>query len=358
MHPDIVKSFLPPTLFFGGGSFENILLTQGYALAGTAYDAAGWVVQDGLREIDELTKFFKRSFARPKYTILVGESMGTIIAFKKIEQSKLYDGVIALAGIGEGSAPAVDLSLRLNLAYAAVFGFPAAWGTPQTITANLDYNTEVFPIIYPQFIDEPANYGKWEFIRLVSNLTAAAFYDGPNTVLESLLFSTQVIAQIQGRASGAPVTQNVGAVYELSADDIAYLAALQTDAVPLLAEMNSNSGLRPNYIARQYVKRYCTYDGLINGPVLSLHTVNDPISPVTADSYYRDTVTRAGKKHLLYQVWTDSIGHGVFSSDQINAAVQAMKEWVEHHHVPTPASFPTALGFLQDYVSPPWPYGN
>lgn len=55
------------------------LLSQGYALAGSAYAKNGWAVQDGVKAGEELRAFFTTKIAMPRRTYVWGASLGGLI---------------------------------------------------------------------------------------------------------------------------------------------------------------------------------------------------------------------------------------------------------------------------------------
>ena len=82
-----------------------------------------------------------------------------------------------------------------------------------------------------------------------------------------------------------------------------------------------------------------------------MHTIIDPLVTVTNESAYAETVTAAGREELLFQTYTSGVGHCAFTGPPILTAVSAIDLWVRTGV--RPASFPPALGFVNDFVPPP-----
>ncbi len=74
--------------------------------------------------------------------------------------------------MGAGAPRAWDQALVLRLAYDVTFGMPNSWGTPGDVRDDLDYETEVAPVLSPQASD-PASFGRFELIRLVTGIPGA-----------------------------------------------------------------------------------------------------------------------------------------------------------------------------------------
>ncbi len=342
-------------------ALEPVLLAQGYALAGSAYRNNGWAVQEGIEDIKNLALFFNSSVSTPQKTILWGFSMGSVITFSSMEQyPNLYNGAIAGCAVGAGTSRSWDASGDLALAYDKLFGMPAAWGTPGDIRNDIDFETEVQPKLVAE-VSNQANFPKFEFIRLVTGtpgrgITPPAppnFY--PNWVFTDMFFSTEARAELERRARG-PIVQNVNRNYNLTDEEKAYLVTLGVPAPVIegwLASMNGSRILYPPYYTRFYLFRNADYRGTIQSPVLTIHTLYDPLVTVSQEREYLKTVTAANRTQFLYQTYTNGNGHCNFTGEQLVSSVAAISSWVNSGTKPTAANFPTALGFLPDSFVPP-----
>ena len=77
--------------------------------------------------------------------------------------------------------------------------------------------------------------------------------------------------------------------------------------------------------ARDYLDRYISFDGRLGGvPVLTMHTVGDGVVVAQSERAYRDTVTAAGDRNLLRQVYVQRAGHCSFTSAEMIAAFQTL----------------------------------
>src|SRR5262249_9626380 len=120
----------PTTVDGSPQDMENVLLSQGYALAASAFKNNGWAVKEGWIDSILLTSLAQRKLGRPKHTIMWGESMGSLIGLKFAEMpDRLYDGVISDCSPGAGATANWDFGLAIALPYSAGLGWPATWGT-------------------------------------------------------------------------------------------------------------------------------------------------------------------------------------------------------------------------------------
>jgi hypothetical protein len=343
------------------GALEAPLLAAGYALAGSAYRDNGWAVEAGIHDTKDLTVLFRSLVGQPDRTILWSVSLGSIIGLESMERfGGIYDGALCMCGAGAGSTRIWDSGLGLYLAYDVVFGTLPAWGTVGEVRNDIDFETEVFPKLLGE-VSNPANFPRFEFLRLVGGnpgrgITApAGFY--PGWLFTDMIFLTEFRAELQRRAGG-PYVQNVNHSYSLTPDEKAYLIALGVPAAVIdgwLAQMNARTNIVAPPAPRQYVEHYATFNGKIKSPVLTMHTIVDPLVVVANESAYGETVATAGRSDQLFQTYTTGNGHCNFSGPQLLTAVAAIDNWVRNGAKPTAATFPAALGFAPGFVPPAFP---
>lgn len=344
-------------------ALEAPLLAQGYALAGSAYKSNGWAVDEGLKDTKNLAVFFRSRVGQPKHTILWALSLGSIIAFKSMEEfGGIYDGALCMCTAGSGSTRLWDSGVAAYLAYDVVFGVPGPWGTVGEVRNDLDFEAEVAPKLFSEIIN-PANFPKFEFIRLVAGTPGRGLTPPPpplffpDWVFTDFFFLTEARAELQRRAGGAYV-QNVNQSYSLTADERLYLSALGVPGMQIdtwLAQMNARTNIVPRQRARNYVENNTDFNGKIKHPVLTVHTVIDPLLVVANESAYAELIASEGREELLFQTYTSGVGHCAFTGPQFLTAVAAIDSWVQTGIRPSAATFPAALGFVPGFVPPPFP---
>src|ERR1043166_8570484 len=312
-------------------ALEAPLLAQGFALAGTAYKDNGWAIGDAIQDVKNLTVFFQENVAQPQHTILVAASLGTFVGFKSMEQfGGIYDGALCLCGAGAGATRVWDSGVPLYLAYDVIFGIPPSWGTVGEVRNDLDFDTEVLAKLAPE-LSNIANFPKFEFIRLVAKIPGRglvpppppAFY--PGWALTAFFFLTEARAELQRRAGG-PFVQNLDQNYELLPAEKAYLAGigLPTPVVDAwLAQMNARRNIEAKQSARNYVRNNTDFNGRIRNPILSVHTIVDPLLVVANESAYKELNAAAGKEELLFQTFTTGVGHCKLHGPQVLIAIGA-----------------------------------
>jgi len=342
----------------GGLPAEQFLLSQGFALAGTAYKDNGFAVKEGIKDTKRLTNYFIERFGQPRQTILIGVSLGTVIALKSMEKYRgLYDATICACGLGAGTSLNIDLQADLALAYDVAFGWPASWGSPADVRDDLDFDSEVVPVLASQ-LQDPANLGRFEFMRLVTDTPMEGFYPAAGNPLPMLFlkmfFATEARAELERRAGG-PVVQNLDHEYKLAGDQKTYLASLNANAEGLLATMSARRNISAPLFARDYLAQFADYSGKIKGPVLALHNRLDGIAHPGNVSAYRETLESRDRGDLFVSAFVNSVGHCNFTPDHLAAVVAAMLSWLNTGVKPGPEFFPEAAGFLSNFTPPSFP---
>lgn len=343
-------------------ALEAPLLAQGFALAGTAFKDNGWAVKEGIVDTKNLVVFFRENVADPQRVILGAASFGTIIAFKSMEQfGAIYDGALCVCGAGAGATRLWDSHVTAYLAYDVVFGIPASWGTVGEVRNDIDFDTEVLAKLAPE-LSNIANFPKFEFIRLVAKTPGRGITPPPppsffpGWALTDFFFVTEARAELQRRAGG-PFVQNLDRSYTLTDAERAYLAGIGVPGPVVdawLAQMNARRNIEAKQSARNYVRKNTDYNGKIRNPVLTMHTIIDPLLVVANESAYAELNESVGKEELLFQTYTTGVGHCNLTGPQILTAVGAIDLWVRTGVRPTPAQFPGALGFNSAFIPPPF----
>lgn len=348
----------PATIPSTSPTLEEHLLSLGYALAGSFYPDT---LKDGPQRTLVLTNFFQGHVGNPRRTIVWGQSLGGINSLVLVEgYPSIYDGAIAIAAPGGGAAKDSDAQLRYDVAYAAAFGWPTEyWGPLEDIRDDLMGNEAT--LIMPYFAwATDANYGKWEFVRLVMKLDKTTWweiepYSGVWGYAIEGWKALAIRSATEGSTGGVGV-ENIGDFYSLTDEEKSYLSTLGVNADELLAWMNQHTNINAVRSARNHLQHYGAPTGKLRRPVIAVHGMYDPVCWVTHESLYRGLVDAAGNGDKLVQVYVNAPGHVAFSFEQLMAALNAMESWLDNGVPPDASAFPENIGFDNSFVPPPWPY--
>lgn len=237
---------------------------------------------------------------------------------------------------------------------------PSAWGSFGDVRNDLDFESEVQPKLFTE-VSNPANFPKFEFIRLVVGTPGRginpppppAFY--PGWIFTDMFFSMEARSELERRAGG-PIVQNLDRDYSLAPAERGYLMALGVPSAVIDSWLMAMNGQRyvsaPPY-SRNYVEHNANYNGKIKNPVLTMHTKLDPLVTVSQELRYAQTVAASQSSASLFQTYTNGNGHCAFTGPQIITAVNAINNWVTTGTRPTNADFPAPLGFDPTFTPPP-----
>jgi pimeloyl-ACP methyl ester carboxylesterase len=350
----------PPVLPGSAAPLTDTLLSRGYALAASQVATSEWQQKAEFQDTLALTSYFRGRIGEPKRIVLLGTSLGGLAALRLIEEyPRSYDAAIATCAPAAGTPRRMDRMLDFALAYAAVFGWPEAWGSIEDLRPGLSFVKDVNPVVkWPK--PDGSNRGAWEFIRLISGFSSDAFWmtdpiQGFPGYMLSMLWTTQQREAIESWATG-PIVQNFDHRYSLSAADKASLANLGIDADDLLGKMNSRAPITTCDRCRDFTYRFATVRGWLTKPAITMHTIGDGLAEINNEGYYRDAVASWGYSTNLAQAFVKGVGHCAFTSTQILTALGAMEKWLDTGTRPDASSFPEAQGFDNSFVPPPWPY--
>jgi hypothetical protein len=339
-------------------ALEPVLLAQGTPCPVRLIKITAGRLTKAFR-IEKSRRFFPRKRRSTAAYDSLGGFDGTVIGFKSMGAIRRHirRGFVRLR-VGAGASSSWDGAGDLALAYNTVFTMPAAWGTFGDVRDDIDFETEVQPKLLSE-VSNMANFPKFEFIRLVTGTPGrgitppANFY--PNWIFTDMFFSMEARAELERRAGG-PIVQNLDRNYNLTATERAYLNSRGLSSATIdnwLATMNAGRVVSASPSARNYVEHNADYSGKIKNPVLTMHTIIDPLVTVSQENRYAQTVAEAGRSRLLFQTYTNGNGHCNFTGTQLVTAVNAINDWVRTGTRPTQANFPAAAGFVPNFVAPP-----
>lgn len=109
-------SLSPPGPDVDRGLLEQVQLIQGFAVAASSYQQAGWAVFKSTEDLRELVDAFRAEFGEPDEIYIYGGSLGGLVTIAAVEQGGLGNvvGAASLCGVIGGSRNwegALDLRL-------------------------------------------------------------------------------------------------------------------------------------------------------------------------------------------------------------------------------------------------------
>ena len=283
------------------GALRQVFLARGFAVAESAYARQGWAIKEAVEDTEALRRFFVANFGEVKETIVLGHSMGGVITMATIEKyPEVYDGAMPMCG---PLTPSINgLQERLfDMLVTFDFHFPGIIGqlTGLPKEARLD-GAKVKAAV------AAAPERAQRFAHRYSLAT-------PAELAGVLPFFYEINREIQERAGGNPF-DNRNTLYDGFEDDLALNRGVKRYAADAKA--------------REYLRQHYSPTGRIADPVLTLHTIYDPLIPGRFVSQYEELARLAGTHDLFVAKYVDARGHCNFTPAQTGAAFEQLLKWV------------------------------
>ncbi|HST67003.1 MAG TPA: hypothetical protein VLM05_17615 [Mycobacteriales bacterium] len=360
------------------------LLSQGYALAGSAYKTNGWAVADGVAAGEQLHDFFVQKVGTPNRTYAWGFSLGGLITETLAEKHPDWiAGAAPMCGVLGGSNLNFDLALDVG------YGIRTLIAPTFKVEGYSSYQDAVanFDLAYKAVLKaagDPAGIAKLLLIgALVDAPTQTQTYDGSTlqsrgsalveSLVTALVFGTTGRQDIEQRVGGNP-SGNVDADYgpRVSASErqlIETVSAGSTDKN--LAALAAGARITPDSGARDKFAALGTPAGNIKVPTLTVHTEADPLVLVQNEGVFAGKVSASTAKTAdLVQLYTKApatypkpapygAGHCNFTGDEVLGTVSLLDNWVRNGVYPAgpavTAAFGSDTGLDLTYRPTPWP---
>jgi dienelactone hydrolase len=370
----------------GNKSVGEKLLSQGYALAGSAYAANGWAVTEGVTAGQDLIAFFTENFAEPKSVLAWGDSLGGLITANLAEIPDLLDGAAPFCGVLAGPNLnfdlAVDVTLAAKLTVLPELPLDLPGGYEDSVRA-LEPSLRTLLEIAEDEKDPRAG------VLLAIGAMAEApdqtrTFDGAtpssrlSAVIEGIVtaitFGTLARFEFDQRVGGSAAASDPTTF--LDRIDQGELAQIEREfpgtAQAIESAWSTGAPVEADPAARAAAVELGTPSGEIQVPVLSIHTAADPLVIVANQTVFSEVVTATGSNELLVTGITVApstypqdpgapygAGHCNFTDETRVGAIQALSEWVETGAAPTAEGLAADLGagsgFDPTFTLPLWP---
>lgn len=305
--------------------YQQPIFDRHYAIAESAYSQTGWALPEAYPETEALRQYFVRRFGQPRETYVAGASMGGALVMVTLELNpKPYVGGLDLCGAVGRTADSFDRRFAARAAF--------------------DY---YFPGLMPPLVPVPAGF-QADYVE--RDRITAALKDNPQAaaamrslmglhndadVAADVAYFTFVIGDMQRRAGGNPF-DNRNTIYS------------GTSATSSLGDYELNDKVRrydAQPAARAYLVRHYTPTGRLARPMLALHTIYDPVVPVSQLAQYSRQVEAAGFGQNLVQEYVHRDGHCTLRQDEVGEAFDELLDWTHKGIRPT-------SGLLNDLRTP------
>jgi len=346
-HGYVVPGSANPAMDVGDPVTGFVMLSNGFALAGSSYATTGWAVEQALPDQIAVLDIFAKTVVTPKQTIAWGHSLGGMITAGLIQRHPdRFDAALPMCGVLSGGVATWNTALDSAFAFKNLLGpgsglqivkitnplanlqlakrlLAVAQGTPQgrariALVAALGDAPGWFTPLSP----EPASND-------VAGQEANQFLWDDEV---DFPFAFAFRAELEARALGNP-SWNTDVDYrrqfERSRDAAEVRALYQQAGLDLDADLkmlNETARISADPEATEYLEKNIIYNGEIHIPVLTLHTTGDGLVVVENESAYKQVVREEGNGEFLRRAFVQRAGHCTFTPAETIAAVQTLLE--------------------------------
>lgn len=312
----------------------SITVKAGYAWAASVFRQGGVAVRSAADDTERVRRIFVEHVARPRRTLLHGQSWGAGVAAKAAEMAAAqgkqpYDGVLLSSGVLAGGTRSYDFRLDLRVVYQYLCNnhpradepaYPLWMGLPADgkltrpeLAARVH---DCLGLNKPAAQRTPEQAAKLKTIVDVIKIPESS-------VLAHLNWATWHFQDIaQKRSGGKPVFGNEHVRYQGSADD----AALNAGVLRYRADAAATAAFGAD----------TDLQGRIPVPVLAVHGMRDATAFVELQSAFRETMDQGGSGARLVQTYSDHAEHSYLNDALYPALFAELLDWVDQGRKPTP----------------------
>ena len=307
----------------------SVMVSEGYAWAGSTYRRGGYGVRMAARDTDNLRRIVWDAFGKPKRTLLHGQSWGGNVAAKAAELyavsangERNYDGVILTSGLLAGGTRGYTFRADLRAVYQfycrnhprpTATQYPLWQGLPEgAAMPRADLAARVEDCTGLSLAPEARTRAQADALRNILSVVSVT----ADSLVSHLAWGTNLFQDmVWERLNGGNPFSNAGTTYQGSDDDVAL-----------------NQGVE-RFEADPAAVAALAYDADLTGaivlPTLTLHARYDPTVFVEHEAIYAQTVAGAGRSTLLTQVFTTEALHSQLSLPQYAGLLITMTRWLD-----------------------------
>ncbi len=310
-----------------------VLLSKGYALAGSSYSQNGWALQQAFHDQITLLNYFDATCGRPTRTIAWGDSLGGIITAGLVQlYPKRFTGALPMCGVLAGGIgtwnQALDSSFAFNVLLAQ---------SKLSVVRITDPNGALKKAesILQTAQTTPQNRARIALVAALNDVPGwfdpkspePASNDYTTQEQNQFLWESQVDfafafgarAELEYRAGGNP-SWNVGVNYRkqlsLSTSNAEVRALYKQAELNLDTDLNALAKaprISADAQAKQYLSKYITFNGDLDIPVLTIHTTGDGLVFNLQEQAYKSVVASHDDTSMLRQTFVHRAGHCTFT---------------------------------------------
>lgn len=306
-----------------------ITVQQGHGWAGSVFRQGGFAVTTAAEDTDRVRRIFVDHVAKPRRTLLHGQSWGAMVATRAAELfPKSWEGMLLTSGVVAGPTT-YDFRLDLRVIYQYLCSnhprpdeaqYPLWMGLPaDSKLSNADLAARVNDCLG---LNKPAAQRTPEQARRVRTIVDVVHIP-ESAIIGHLRWGTFTLRDVISRTGTSPFG-NEGVRYTGSDDDAALNAGVKR--------------YRTDPAAAARFAADVDYVGRFEMPVLAVHAINDPTVFVESSDTLRQRMAATGNSAHLVQTFVDSNQHSYWGDAMYPPLFEALLNWVDNGVKPDPAS--------------------
>jgi hypothetical protein len=335
-------SLAPPAPVTDLGPLAELQLLEGYAVAASSYQQAGWALFKTKNDLQNLVGVFKARFGAPNRLFLTGGSLGGLVTVAAVEDANIGNvaGAFPFCGAVAGSRN-WDAALDLRLVYDAVCaGVPGAAipGGAEGLPSNASFtqtNLGVAVNACTGILTPPVARTPGQKERLKKILDT--LHVPENFLLTDMGYATFGMSDLvhdPRKLSGRIGTGNIGVDYGDPAIDAS------------IERVSPNPGA-----ANRLGRNYTPTGNVGRTKIVSMHTDKDGLVLVENEGEYAKVVPAGNLTTAV--VVEDVPTHCGFTAAELAAGWESLRAWVGGGPQPTAAGIQaTCLGMPATFSGP------
>jgi hypothetical protein len=295
-----------------GTSLPALLNSQGFGFAASSFSKDGLAVLQGIQDTKALTSVIQGLQIPVSRYFVAGASEGGLVAAKSVESDATYSGGIAVCGPVGSFRKQLNYFGDVRVLFDYFFPSVLSTGTPGesaiSIPPALIAN---WTTVYEPAVRKAVNSNFLATLQLVLAAKIPIglnFNNAADAIVSALWYNVFATTDAQITLGGNPF-DNIGTFYTGSFRD----SRLNAKVARFAAAPAAISSLQA----------YET-SGLLPDPLVTLHTLADPVVPFWQETLYSAKVRSAGSSAELVQIPALSYGHCNVNATEAKAALLAL----------------------------------
>ena len=297
-----------------------ITVQEGHAWAGSVFRQGGFAVTAAAEDTERVRRIFVDHVAKPRTTLLHGQSWGAMVATRAGEMfPKSWDGILLTSGVVAGPTT-YDFRLDIRALYQHLCNnHPLPTEATYPLSIGLPTDSKLTSAELAKRANECLGTGTpaaqrtpQQALKLKTIVDVLKMPE--RSVLSHLNWGTFALQDVVVKNGGASPFGNAKVQYAGSADD---------------AQLNARiPRFQPDPKAAAMFSADVDHHGRFSVPVISSHAINDSTVFVEGQDALRQKMVAAGTAHRLVQTYVDSSEHSYWGDAHYPPLFNALLDWV------------------------------